>query len=164
MIEGKVARAIRRLGPEDTLFEALTRSSEMRDVVVSETSDTSSELSQLSSELQERLDRVVDRALDGVQLAEDQERRLRRGGKKIVDELERFGRRLERMSATADEERLAAARLLWTTLFPDGGVQERRWSALHFISKYGRAWIDDLIEAVAQDPDTTDHRWIYFED
>jgi hypothetical protein len=164
LIEGKVARAMGRVAPESDLVEALVKAADARDLLVSETDATTTEFATLRTHLADRLDAIVDGALSAVTLPEDQDRRIRRGGKKLVDELDRFAKRLERVAATADAERLRAAETIWNTLYPDGSAQERRWSVLHFISKYGRDWIDELIGEIEREPETIAHRWIYFKD
>lgn len=165
LIEGKIGRALRRVDSLDQILETLPRASEARDLISPDANrDTRADMVSLRTDLSERLTEILDRALHGVPVSGDQERRLRRAGEKIAGELQRLQTRLDRLAATANGERLQAARTVWNTLFPDNVQQERHWNVLYYLAKYGSEWIDLLIDDALESGDTVPHRWIFFEE
>jgi len=88
--------------------------------------------------------------------------RLEARGREIAEDMRRLVDRIHREEANAAKG-ASDARKLWDQIFPGGELQERRWTALHFVAKHGREWIGGLLRAIEAEPLGTAHRWVTFE-
>ncbi len=160
LIEGKVARAMERVGVATSgpALDRLVGASRAEDLV---TSDAARAIEERLARLAATVEGEVDAAMADAALPEKEERRARARGRRIVEEVARLEARLRRSAASRSREDLAAAIVVWNHLFPDGVLQERRWNVLHYLAKYGAAWLGDLVAEVERDPFVVAHRWAF---
>jgi bacillithiol biosynthesis cysteine-adding enzyme BshC len=116
----------------------------------------------IARDLARRAEEELRRAIEGLS-GSPETSRLEARAAEVPEGILRFADRLQKAHARARSAEMEAARRLWDFILPAGGLQERWWSALHFVAKHGRRWIDEVIEAIEPDPLRLSHRWIFFE-
>ena len=161
LIEGKVARAMRRLGLWPESAQAAGRWAAAvgpEDLLAVPAEGPETRLRMLADEA-----RGAFRAAFGDPLIPEPDRqRLAGAADKVVTDIEKLGARASRAVRRSGGEDLLAARRVLGSFFPDGVLQERRWNILHYVAKYGTEWIERLAAEVSRDPFLVDHRWVFF--
>lgn len=89
-------------------------------------------------------------------------RRLARSSSKARSAAEGFAQRLDMELRRGREESFQTASTLWNHVFPGGDLQERRWNGFHYLSRYGRQWLEDLLNEFRRAPLSPHHRLILF--
>ncbi len=161
LIEGKVERTMRRLElwpPSAPGIRRWERARREEDLLPPLPDGPEPLLRALAAEIREKMRR----ALEDPRIPAADRRRLETSGDKIAGEIEKLGARATRVTRQSESENLQAAGRALRNVFPDGGLQERRWNILYYIAKYGREWIDELIQEIEQDPFHVEHRWVFF--
>lgn len=97
------------------------------------------------------------------EVPESGRKRVEKAVRKVASEIERLQRRVETEVRRGREELSGAAEAIWRQVFPDGGLQERRWNVFHYLAKYGRQWLGELLEEMTRQPPGVEHRLLTFE-
>jgi bacillithiol biosynthesis cysteine-adding enzyme BshC len=118
---------------------------------------------QAARALAERVERELTTAAGDVAPPQQAER-LKRKAKDVSNSILHLTDRIATAHLHSRTQEVEEVRKLWNFTLPGDVLQERRWNALHFISKHGTAWIDELIEAITDDPLRVVHRWVMFGD
>ena len=112
-------------------------------------------------EMEPRLAAALERAL-GELSGGGSPARLRRRAETLRGEASRLIEDIAAARAGAAGVELERVKKLWNFVFPGGMLQERRWNVLHFVARHGTAWLDEVREALHEDPLRIVHRWITF--
>ena len=164
LIEGKVARALERLGIRPDSPGALQTAREASDLLPLESGeDPEAAFQNLASGVAQETRDILARVERDFSTPPAALRKIEKSARKAVEELIRLGKRARKVAAEARTDLRSAPETAWSHLFPDGVLQERRWSALHFVAKYGRGWVEDLIDECRRNPFEIRHRWGFFE-
>ncbi|MBV9506790.1 MAG: bacillithiol biosynthesis cysteine-adding enzyme BshC [Acidobacteriia bacterium] len=83
---------------------------------------------------------------------------LTRSGRKIRYQLEKMGRKIGNEALRRDARASQDAASLYNLVFPDRHPQERLYSILPFVAKFGTDLVEQLYQAV--DPNCPDHRLV----
>jgi bacillithiol synthase len=161
LIEGKVSRAMRRLGLWPASAEGARRwagALRPEDLLEVPADGPRSPLLALAHRARGELQA----ALADPRLPEAEAQRLQGAAEKIVSDIEKLGSRASRAVQRSGGEDLLAAQRAHGNFFPDGVLQERRWNILYYVAKYGTGWIERLVTEVSRDPFLVDHRWVFF--
>ncbi len=97
-------------------------------------------------------------------LSEPARRRLERSADKAITSASGLHARVDKEFRQNQRELSDAATTLWNHIFPSGVLQERRWNVFYYLSKYGRQWLDDLLEERKSSPLSNDHTLVFFEE
>lgn len=160
LLEGKVCRAMERLGIGPGSLEALLRARNPQDLIPAGQENAAE---RLLAELRPLVGERLRDAVAAARLSAGEAERLHAGAREIVKSLERFQRRLQRMVEAVSGERMSAASTVWNHLFPGGVLQERKWNVFHFLAKYGREWVAAVVEEVQKEPFQVRHSWGMFD-
>ena len=153
LIDGRVARAATEFPPADVV-----RASGPEDLVREpEDLDTLAAFEELADQTRERIQRLVEAGPEHPKRA-----RLARKGDSIASDVVKLGKQLDRLKQETRGPRLDRARKLWDFVFPQGSLQERRWSALEFVARHGTGWLRDLLKELEKDPLRVEHLWVTF--
>jgi bacillithiol biosynthesis cysteine-adding enzyme BshC len=162
LIEGKVARALRRLSlePGDPGAAETWAGARVPEDLLPATADgPEAALAAAAGETRARLlESLADPRIPAVA-----RRRLESAARKIASEIESLGARAGRAARQGRGEEMAAAEKVFRNFFPDGRLQERRWNIFHYLAKYGTGFLLELIDAAARDPFRAAHRWVSFQ-
>lgn len=165
LIEGKVSRAMERLGlgfPGDAP-DLWSHVDDPRDLVPrSGGPDPETRIESAAEVLARTITDVLDSTVARNGVPRDQVRKLEKSAGKILADLRRLGKRSRRLVATVDEDRLASATSVWNHIFPDGVLQERRWNMVPYLLKYGVEWLEEILAEIRRDPFALEHRWVRF--
>ncbi len=160
LLEGKVCRAMERLGIGPGSLEALLRARNPQDLIPA---DKENDAERMLAALRPQVEGGLREAVAASRLSAGESERLLASAREIVKSLERFQRRLERMAGAGSGERMASAVTVWNHLFPGGVLQERKWNVFHFLAKYGREWVAAVVEEVQREPFQVRHCWGMFD-
>lgn len=155
LIDGQAAKISSRYSP----LELARAGSAEALLLTRETSETLDAIYDLA----ERADGALTRAVSELPRDTPARKRLESRAERLVRDLRVFGDRMAKAWAQTREVELGRVQKLWNQVFPGGVLQERRWNALHFVSKHGMAWIEELLESLAEDPLKICHRFVTFE-
>lgn len=153
LVEGKMARTASSLP-----LETIARARRAEDLLSPQEEPVQL---QAARELAARVERELT-ALVRDHAPPEQAERMRKKAKDASNSVLRLTDRLATALLQRRTQEVEEARKLWSFAFPGDVLQERRWNMLHFISKHGTAWIDEIIESVADDPLGIAHRWVLF--
>jgi len=153
LVEGKMARTASGLP-----LATIARAKRAEDLLPSQEEPATL---RAARDLATRVERELTAAV-GDLAPPQQAERLKRKAKDASNNILRLTDRIATALRHAQTQEVEEVRKLWNFTFPGDVLQERRWNALHFISKHGTAWIDEIIEAIADDPLRVAHRWVMF--
>lgn len=155
LLDGQAARVARRY---DLRELARARSAEQL-LLTNERPDGLEAITGLA----ERVEETLSEAVSELPPEAPGHRRLASRPQSIAKDIRGFGDRLARIWAQSREVELGRVERLWNQVFPGGVLQERRWSTLHFVSRHGTEWIEELLDALSGDPLKICHRFVTFE-
>ena len=87
---------------------------------------------------------------------------LKRTGKQVAGTIEKLVQKAERVHRNSQGRGRRHVRRLESALTPRDAPQERVRGAVEFVARFGRQWIDDLIETV--EPLPTEHLAVFLDD